>query len=84
MELRTIVLVSVFAGMLLATPVLVHADELKDITTLIEKAKKSTFFGKFEIIGQIKEQLAKMNEEDRAVAMAKIEAARESIRYGRH
>ena len=82
MELRTIVLVGVLAGMLLATPVLVHADEARDISILIEKAKNSTFLVRFEIISEIKAQLATMNDDDRAVAMAKIEVARESIRSG--
>jgi hypothetical protein len=82
MELKTTVLVGVLAGLLLSTPMLVHADEARDISILIEKAKNSTFLEKFEIISEIKAQLATMNDDDRAVAMAKIEVARESIRSG--
>jgi hypothetical protein len=79
MKLRTILL----AGMLLATPILVMADEVTDVSILIEEAKNATPDKRFEIINDIKAQIARMNEDDRAVALAEVQAARDGVRQER-
>jgi hypothetical protein len=79
MNSKTILL----AGMLLMTPMLMMAEEVKDITVLIEKAQNATFSERFEIIGQIKKHLSTLNEQDREVAMAQIQVARDATRQER-
>jgi hypothetical protein len=79
MKLRTILL----AGMLLATPILVMADEVTDVSILIEEAKNATPDKRFSIINEIKTQIATMNEDDRAVALAEVQAARDGVRQER-
>jgi hypothetical protein len=79
MKLRTILL----AGMLLATPILVMANEVTDVSILIEEAKNATPDKRFSIINDIKTQIATMNEDDRAVALAELQTARDSVRQER-
>jgi hypothetical protein len=79
MNSKTILL----AGMLLMTPILTIAEEVTDLTVLIEKAQNATFSERFEIISQIKEHLTTLNEEDREVAMAQIQVARDGTRQKR-
>jgi hypothetical protein len=79
MKLRTILL----AGMLLATPILVMANEVTDVSILIEEAKNATPDKRFSIINDIKTQIATMNEDDRAVALAEVQAVRDGVREER-
>jgi hypothetical protein len=72
MKLHTILL----AGTLLLTPQLSTASELSDVTALMEAAKSSTSENRFELINQIKEQIATLNEGDRATAIAQMQASR--------
>jgi len=79
MKLRTILL----TGILLGTTTLAIATEPVDITNLIEEAKNSAPEQRFELINQIKGQIATMNESDRATAIAQVQSSRDTMRNTR-
>jgi hypothetical protein len=79
MKLRSILL----AGILLGTTTLAMAEEVVDITNLIEEAQNATPEQRFELINEIKDQIATMNEDDRATAIAQVQASRDTMRETR-
>ena len=79
MKLRTVLI----TGILLGTSTLSMASEPVDITNLIEQAKNSAPEQRFELINEIKGQIATMNENDRATAIAQVQASRDAMRNTR-
>ncbi len=76
LKLWTILCVS----MLLFTSAFSEDKESVDIAALIEEAKKAPLPKRFELIIQIKKEIATMNDENRAIAIAEVQTQRNAFR----
>jgi hypothetical protein len=75
-KLWAISLVCIF----LITPLISKEQKSVDIAALIDEAKKAPLEKRFELIIKIKKTIANMNDENRAIAIAQVQAKREAFK----
>jgi hypothetical protein len=69
----------VFLSTFLMLPILSNDKDNKEITVLIDKAKNAPLSQRIELIMQIKQNIASMNDENRAIAIAEVQKQRKAF-----
>jgi len=80
LKLWTIFCVSILLMAPLLSDTLSNEKKSVDISVLIEEAKKAPLEKRFELILEIKKEIANMNDENRAIAIAKVQIQRKAFR----